>query len=195
MDHEVEGPPNDRLGKVILGIDVGDSFSRVAVWHNGSIELVPLDAEGNKEIPSCVAFQFSNGREEVLVGRPALEQLANGGAIHRVRRVLGQVDAADKSLVSGAHFWPFMVQSMGIQGERPVIAIKEGEDWVSIAPEEVVTLILRHLKGMAEKFLGHSVKEAILTGPAALTGCSAEYWQKLLEGRAYACAELCQSQA
>ena len=46
-----------------IGIDLGTSFSRVAVFQNGRPEII-ADGAGNRSIPSCVAFTDS----ETLVG-------------------------------------------------------------------------------------------------------------------------------
>ncbi|GAQ89958.1 heat-shock protein 70T-2 [Klebsormidium nitens] len=153
-----------------IGIDLGTSFSRVAVWHEGEIKLIPLDEKGNKEIPSCVAVGGSpddSPGDRVLIGWPAFERVSEGGATHRARRIVGRVDT-DESLQSGSRFWPFLVQLPGI-GIRPVIALKKGDRWESVTPEEVLTLQLHYLKRAAERFLGRDVSDAVLTSPAAFT--------------------------
>ncbi|GAQ90883.1 heat-shock protein 70T-2 [Klebsormidium nitens] len=153
-----------------IGIDLGTSYSRVAVWHEGEIKLVPLDENNNTEIPSCVGLGGSpddSPGENILIGWPAFQLLPQGRAIHRARRIVGRVDT-DESLQLGARFWPFLVQLPGI-GIRPVIALKKGDRWESVNAEEVLALQLHYLRRAAERFLGRDVSDAVLTSPAAFT--------------------------
>ncbi|TVU11292.1 hypothetical protein EJB05_44867, partial [Eragrostis curvula] len=52
-----------------VGIDLGTTYSCVAVWRNDRGEVIPND-QGNRLTPSCVAFTNS----ERLVGEAAGNQ-------------------------------------------------------------------------------------------------------------------------
>ena len=54
-----------------IGIDLGTTYSCVAVWRNGSCEVLPND-QGNSLTPSCVAFKGA----ERHVGEAAVNQAA-----------------------------------------------------------------------------------------------------------------------
>ena len=144
------------MGKII-GIDLGTTFSAVAVMQNGEAQIVE-NKEGTRTTPSIVALTKNNER---LVGVIAKrQQITNPvNTLYSVKRLIGRKfsDATvqkDKQMVS------YEIK----EGADGGVEVKMGEKWMK--PAEVSALVLRKLKQDAEEKLGEKIDSAIITVPA-----------------------------
>lgn len=143
-----------------VGIDLGTSFSRVALWRDGDILIIPND-RGHPATPSCVAFTEPG----VLVGEAAHEQ-ADGNldnTIFAPQRLIGST--FDNPWVQWyMQSWPSKV----VRGEcdKPMLRVRDRGKEKLLPPEEIVTMLLVHLRKMAEAYLGVTVMDAVITVPA-----------------------------
>ncbi|GJN31057.1 hypothetical protein PR202_gb19411 [Eleusine coracana subsp. coracana] len=115
-----------------IGIDLGTTYSCVAVWRDDRVEVIPND-QGNRLTPSCVAF--TDGRR--LVAEAAVNQAASNPAntIFDAKRLIGRRFSAP-SVQGDIKLWPFKV--IAGHEDRPVIVVQstEGEER-QFAPEEI----------------------------------------------------------
>jgi molecular chaperone DnaK len=140
----------------VLGIDLGTSNSVVALCQGGKVTII-ADNEGNRINPSAVAF-LPDG--SVLVGAKARAGLAQRPE---------QTIVSAKRLIGRRHGSREVAQTKQRMGYRIVddqggVALKIGDDVHNL--ETISALILRYLRDLAENFLGHSVRHAVITVPA-----------------------------
>nr|GEU58239.1 probable mediator of RNA polymerase II transcription subunit 37c [Tanacetum cinerariifolium] len=143
-----------------IGIDLGTTYSCVAVWQNNRIEIIAND-QGNRITPSCVAFNDT----ERLVGDAAKNQAAYNptNTIFDVKRLIGR-RASDKTVQEDVKLWPFIV--VAGRDDKPKIVVTYKNKKKEFAAEEVSAMILAKLKVAAEKYLGSTVEKAVITVPA-----------------------------
>ncbi|XP_071738829.1 heat shock cognate 70 kDa protein-like [Rutidosis leptorrhynchoides] len=148
-------------GKVpAVGIDLGTTYSCVAVWHHNRIEIIAND-QGNRTTPSCVAFNET----ERLVGDAAKNQAAYNptNTIFDVKRLIGR-RASDETVREDMKTWPFQVVA-GVDDKPKIVVTYKGEK-KEFAAEEISSMVLVKMKSVAETFLGSTVEKAVVTVPA-----------------------------
>mgnify|MGYP001041901528 CR=1 FL=1 len=145
-----------------VGIDLGTTFSEVAVMQAGEPVVIP-SAEGGTLFPSVVAIS-KNG--ERLVGQIARRQaiINPENTIHSIKRFMGRKwgEPAGRELPveEDARRKTYKVTKGPNNEVRVVMGGKE------YRPEEISATILQKLKTDAEAYLGEPVTDAVITVPA-----------------------------
>jgi heat shock protein 5 len=158
-DDEDEGEKSENVGTVI-GIDLGTTYSCVGVFKSGRVEIIAND-QGNRITPSYVAWDEAGER---LVGDAAKNQATVNPeqTVFDVKRLIGR-KYTDKSVQADKKLFPFeLVDKEG----KPHIEVDVKDKKSTFAPEEISAMILQKMKAIAETFLGHPVKNAVVTVPA-----------------------------
>jgi len=140
-----------------LGIDLGTTFSCVAVMEGGEPKVIP-NAEGGRITPSVVAMSKSGER---LAGQVARRQSITNpdNTIFSIKRLMGRkfdepTVEYDKKLL------PYKIAKAANGDATVVMGNKE------YSPPEISAMILQKLKTDAEAYLGEKVTEAVITVPA-----------------------------
>ncbi len=144
------------MGK-ILGIDLGTTNSAMAVIQGGEPRILE-NAEGARTTPSVVAASKTGER---LVGLLARRQAVTNpkNTVYQIKRFIGHtfdepLVAKDRAAV------PFEMR----KAQNGGIEVSMGSSWYR--PEEISAMILQKLKADAEKRLGETITEAVITVPA-----------------------------
>ncbi|XP_062002686.1 heat shock 70 kDa protein 4-like isoform X1 [Rosa rugosa] len=143
-----------------IGIDLGTTYSCVAVWEHEHVEIIVND-QGNRTTPSYVAFTDS----ELFVGDAAFNQIIKNptNSIFDAKRLIGR-RYSDASVQNDIKLWPFKV----IEGpaEKPMIVVTHKGEEKQFAAEEISSMVLEKMREIAEAYLGSPVKNAVITVPA-----------------------------
>lgn len=145
--------------KRAIGIDLGTTYSCVAVWQNDHVEIIAND-QGNRTMPSYVSFT----QDERLIGEAAKSLVANNptNTVFDAKRLIGQNFHDEKVQADMKHFTYNVINKEG----KPFIEVEfKGEKKV-FAPEEISSMVLMKMKEIAEAFLGETVTDAVVTVPA-----------------------------
>ncbi len=142
------------MGK-ILGIDLGTTNSAMAVLEGGSPTII-VNAEGDRTTPSVVGFRADGDR---VVGKAAKNQAVTNpkNTVFSIKRFMGRKYSECTSEIKTV---PYEVKEG--QGGRAVVDI-EGKDYTA---EQVSAMTLAKMKTDAEKYLGETVTDAVITVPA-----------------------------
>ncbi|KAK3827313.1 MAG: hsp71-like protein [Linnemannia gamsii] len=145
-------------GKAV-GIDLGTTYSCVAVWQNDRVEIIAND-QGNRTTPSYVAFTDS----ERLIGDAAKNQVAMNpiNTVFDAKRLIGR-RFDDKDVQSDMKHWPFKVID---KGTKPYIQVEYKGETKEFTPEEISSMVLTKMRETAEAYLGTTVTNAVVTVPA-----------------------------
>ena len=141
----------------IIGIDLGTTFSAVAVMQAGEPKILE-NTEGARTTPSIVATTKAGER---LVGLLAKRQAVTNpkNTVFQIKRFIGHT-FDEEGVQKDAKAVPFETRKAANGG----VEVKMGDKWNR--PEEISAMILQKLKVDAEARLGEKITEAVITVPA-----------------------------
>ena len=139
----------------IIGIDLGTTNSCVAILESGKPKIIE-NSEGDRTTPSVVAYT----ENETIVGQSAKRQAVTNpeNTLYAIKRLIGR--KFDGEIKKEAESTPFKI-----------IKAENGDAWVEVkgeklAPQQISAQVLTKMKKSAEDYLGHEIKEAVITVPA-----------------------------
>lgn len=141
------------MSKTVIGIDLGSTLSEVSVIENGKPVIV-VNEEGSYTTPSVISLK--NGERKV--GASAKRQMIVNPkeTVNLIKRFMGATFDESKEAIN--HVQYEIVNSNGMPK-----ALIEGREY---SPEELSSMIIAKMKKIAEDYVGHEVKDAVITVPA-----------------------------
>lgn len=136
---------NNKIDGPCIGIDLGTTYSCVAVWKNNRVDVC-VNEQGHRITPSYVAFCPDGTR---LIGDAAKNQAPSnsGGTIFDVKRLIGR-KYQDATVQSDKALFPFDVESD--KNGKPIIRLSDDlkgkHSKTDFTPEEISGLVLRKMK-------------------------------------------------
>src|SRR5512147_2163667 len=147
-------PPRE---KPIIGIDLGTTNACVAYVRNRIPKVVPTD-RGSLILPTVVAL---SPKGDLLVGGVAKDQMVTNpkNTIYGAKRLIGR------------KFESKIVQELRNYYSYEIVAGPDGEAAVTLGGKvyslpQVSSFVLKHIKTIAEQFLGGPVADAVISVPA-----------------------------
>jgi L1 cell adhesion molecule like protein len=142
-----------------IGIDLGTTYSCVAVWQNGKADIIANDL-GDRTTPSYVSFNDS----ERLIGLAAKNVVSSNptNTVYDAKRMIGR-EYNDEKIQEDIKHYSFKVVN---QHNKPKISVNYKGEQKEFTPEEISSMVLTKMKQTAESYLGHEVSSAVITVPA-----------------------------
>ncbi|KAM6981067.1 stress-70 protein, mitochondrial [Aplochiton taeniatus] len=141
----------------VIGIDLGTTNSCVAVMEGKQAKVLE-NAEGARTTPSVIAFTADGER---LVGMPAKRQSVTNpdNTLYATKRLIGR-RYDDPEVQKDLKNVPYKI-----------VRASNGDAWVEAhgkmySPSQAGAFVLIKMKETAENYLGHNVKNAVVTVPA-----------------------------
>lgn len=134
----------DASSELIIGIDLGTTYSCVGVWEHDHVEII-ANSEGSRTTPSVVSFSD----EDRLIGQAAQSQAAGNptNTIFDAKRLIGR-SIKEPLVVEDIKRFPFKVVP-GPDGETPSIEVQYQGKTKRFAPEEISAMVLLKMKSEA----------------------------------------------
>ena len=140
----------------VIGIDLGTTNSVVAVMEGGKPEVI-TNAEGERTTPSVVAY---TKKGDLLVGQIAKRQAVINpeNTFYSVKRFIGRKTTEVTEELRQVSYKIIQTEDI-IKLDCPALSKQ-------FAAEEISAQVLRKLADDASKYLGETVKQAVITVPA-----------------------------
>jgi molecular chaperone DnaK len=143
---------------IAIGIDLGTSYSCVAVVSDGGPPVVVPNEWGERTHASVVSF-LDDG--SVLVGNNAKKNIITNAenTVYSAKRLIGRFFFSDEVKKAMA-VMPYQIL------EGPNNAVRIGVGGRVFAVPEISALVLKEMRAIAETSLGREVRRAVVTCPA-----------------------------
>jgi len=157
----------------VLGIDFGSEYMKVALVQSGKPFEIVTNMQSKRKTKSCLFFKTVDGAiVERQFGDDAYQFLAKkpDATFCKFNRIIGKTDYShdkedDHSLLSSRYYFPYQFINSTDTGRSSYVVT----DKISLEPEEMVAMLLEHVKLFATNYGGENIKDVVLTVPSYYT--------------------------
>ena len=131
------------MSRKAIGIDLGTTYSCVAIYQNGNVEII-ANEQGNRTTPSWVSWG-----DERLIGDAAKSAFGQnlGNTVYEIKRMMGR-EFNDSVLQKDLKLLPYKV--VNVNG-KPKVEVTVKDETKQFTPEEVSAMILNILQEIYAK--------------------------------------------
>eukprot|EP01084_Bolivina_argentea_P096924 174229_1 len=142
-----------------IGIDLGTMYSSVSTWNRAANKVDII-----QRIPSSISFFHST----TFIGVPHkdLTKMNPSNTLFDLKRLIGR-NFDDKHMHKDKKRWPFKLQKNTHSGLS--IEITNTNQTTVFFVEEILAMFLFHLKLIAERHIGESVSNTVISVPHSFT--------------------------
>ncbi|KAI8866723.1 HSP70-domain-containing protein [Ramicandelaber brevisporus] len=152
----IQYTPMSEVFEGAIGIDLGTTYSCVAVWDTEQRVEILQNEQGSRTTASYVAFTA----EERLIGDAAKNQAAMNpkNTVFDAKRLIGR-RFDDKDVQKDMESWPFKV--VDDESNSPLIEVEFQGETKKFSPQEISSMVLLKMKEIAEAKLGKTTSRGI----------------------------------
>ena len=161
MQKMVPSPP-----PTCVGIDLGTTFSCVAVFEDGDVTVI--NSPAGRSITPSVMFAPDDGTHAIVGERARATAATKAGTlVYDAKRFIGKRYEHDVA-IDESRGLPFELvpgPSVTRRQMEPHLQLRVAGQPMRLAPEDVGALVVHQLKLAAEKYIGRTVDNAVLAVP------------------------------
>ncbi|MBX2812472.1 MAG: Hsp70 family protein [Myxococcales bacterium] len=144
--------------EIVLGIDLGTSFSTAAAWVQGKMYLVP-DERGEPCIPTVIHYG-EDGPPVIGFAALQLRRRDPENTVSGIKRILGRnLDSPEGRVFAASS----AVNLTSAPNGRIILSTRCGEH----TAEEIASTVYAHLRRLSENRFQRKISKAVLTIPAS----------------------------
>lgn len=138
-----------------IGIDLGTSFSEVAVYE-GNKPIVIADSDGKRTVPSVIQII----KDEIKIGDSAKRAMIMNpkNTVFLIKRLIG-ANYEDVDVQKLKKVVPYDIVN---KNNKPYVKVDDKE----YSPEQLSSMIVDHMRKIAEEYTGDKVDKVVITCPA-----------------------------
>ncbi|KAI3835044.1 hypothetical protein MKW92_014893 [Papaver armeniacum] len=165
MESTETGSSSSMVSKnvVVNGIDLGTTYSSVGFWIGEELRI--------RKIPSCIAF--TDNAEEPVVGDEALVGVDENpsNTILDVKRLIGVKFSDNRTQLDLLSNSFEVIDDPISKNDKPNIIVRSLDVWKRLFAEEILCMILKKLKQIAEEGLGLKNGDVIFKAVISVPSC------------------------